>query len=119
MRSSAGAHSEEIRDLRTDLQPRVFIFVNGLYTRDGPINLQGELLNSALVKRFVILTPVYAVLPASRLEARADPLQKNPDLFAKCVHLRLVDQLQHRLGIHERNRYGPIGFFAHDNVARQ
>ena len=54
-RSSAGEHSEEIRDLRTDPQPRVFISIDGLYTRDGPINLPGELLNSALVTRFVIL----------------------------------------------------------------
>jgi hypothetical protein len=55
MRSSAGEHSHEIRDLGTDLQPCVFVFVDGLYTRDGPINFACELLNSTLVKRFVIL----------------------------------------------------------------
>jgi len=52
--SSAGEHSEEIRDLRVELQPRVFIFVDGLYTRNGPVYFPGELLNSALVQRFLI-----------------------------------------------------------------
>jgi hypothetical protein len=58
------------------------------------------------------------VVPVSRLETRADPLQKFPDLLAKGMHFRVVDQLQHGLGIHERNRYVPIDFFAHDHVAR-
>jgi hypothetical protein len=31
----------------------------------------------------------------------------------------VVDQLQHHLGIHERNRYGSIGLFTHHHVARQ
>ena len=55
----------------------------------------------------------------SRLEARADALQKCPHFLGKNMHFRFVDQLQHGLGIHERNRYGSIGFFAHDHVARQ
>jgi hypothetical protein len=35
------------------------------------------------------------------------------------MHLRIVDQLQDGLGIHERHRYGSIRLFAHDHVARQ
>src|SRR3970282_1522104 len=59
------------------------------------------------------------LVPASRLEAPANPVQKGPYFLAKGVRFRFVDQLQHGLGIHERNRYGSIGFFAHDHVARQ
>ena len=55
----------------------------------------------------------------SRPQARANPLQKRPHFLAKGMHFRFVDQLQHGLGIHEYNRYGSIGFFAHDHVARQ
>ena len=55
---------------------------------------------------------------ASRREVRADPLQKCPYFLSKDMHFRFVDQLQHGLGIHEGNRYGSIGFFAHDHVAR-
>ena len=54
----------------------------------------------------------------SRLEACADPQQKCPYFLAKGMYLRFIDQLQHGLRIHERNRYGSIGFFAHDYVAR-
>ena len=54
-RSSAGEHSKQICNLRTDLQPRVFIFVDGLYTREGSIDFPGELFNGALVKCFVFL----------------------------------------------------------------
>jgi hypothetical protein len=57
-RSSAGEHSEEIRDLRVDLQLSVLFFVNGLYTHDGPIHFPGELFNSASVKRLVVLVLV-------------------------------------------------------------
>ena len=59
-----------------------------------------------------------SLIPASRVEACADPLQKCPYFLAKGMHFRFVDQLQHGLGIHEYNRYGSIVFFAHDHVAR-
>ena len=42
------------------------------------------------------------IVPASRLEARADPLQQGPYFPAEGMHFRFVDQLQHGLGIHER-----------------
>jgi hypothetical protein len=54
-RSPAGEHADEIRDLGTDLQLRVFIFVDNLHTRNRPIHFAGELFNGTLVKRFVIL----------------------------------------------------------------
>ena len=74
---------------------------------------------SILSRCLAFLNAVRArLVPASRLEARADPLQKCPYFLAKGMHFRFVDQLQHGLGIHERNRYGSIGFFAHDHVAR-
>jgi len=56
---------------------------------------------------------------ASRREVRADSLQKCPYFLSKGMHFRFVDQLQHGLDIHEGNRYGSIGFFTHDHVARQ
>lgn len=56
---------------------------------------------------------------ASRREVRADSLQKCPYFLSKGMHFRFVDQLQHGLDIHECNRYGSIGFFTHDHVARQ
>ena len=56
---------------------------------------------------------------AAHLEARTDPLQKHFYFLAKNMHFRFFDQLQYSLGIHERNRYGSLGFFAHDHVARQ
>ncbi len=88
-RSSAGEHSEKIRDLRTDLQPRVFIFVDGLYTRDGPIHFPGELLNGALVKRFVILVFVqrlHCLSPSCALADSATETHWN----GACIDFRQV-----------------------------
>ena len=76
---------------------------------------------------YLLFVPVSASLnalrghlvPVSRREARADSLQKCAYFLAKGMHFRFVDQLQHGLGIHERNRYGSIGFFAHNHVARK
>jgi hypothetical protein len=57
-RPSTGKYPQKLRDLRVDLEPGVLVLVDSLYARDGPINFPSELLNSALVKRFVILVLV-------------------------------------------------------------
>ena len=62
--------------------------------------------------------PCPRLFPNSRLDARADPLQQDPNLLAQRAHLRLADQLQHGLRIHERNRHRSIDLFTHDHVAR-
>ena len=84
MCSSAGEHSEEIRDLRTDLQSRVFALVDGLYTRNGSIHFPGELLNSALVKCFVILVFVQRLHCLSPSCALADSARE--DSFEWSLH---------------------------------
>ena len=55
----------------------------------------------------------------SRVETCADPLQQRPYFLAKGIYFRLVHQLQHNIGIHERNGGGSVRFFAHDDVAQK
>jgi hypothetical protein len=57
-RSSAGEHAEEFRYLRIDFQPGVLILIDDFDRRDRAIEIAGELLNGALVKRFVLLVCV-------------------------------------------------------------
>ena len=46
----------------------------------------------------------------SRREICADALQHYLYFLAEDMHLWFIDQLQHDIGIHERNRNGAIGF---------
>ena len=55
----------------------------------------------------------------SRRETCANALQHYLYFLAEGLHCRFIDQPQHDIGIHEYNRDGSIGLFAHDHVARQ
>ena len=55
----------------------------------------------------------------SRGEASADALQHYLYFLAEGMHLWFIDQLQHNIGIHERNGNSSIYFLSHDHVARK
>jgi len=77
--SSAGEHSQKIRDFRVDLQPR-----------DGPIDFPGEPFYCALVKRFVILVLVQGLRCLSRSCAVADCAADDRD--TRIATLKIMDE---------------------------